>query len=117
LPVPLVAAVTELDRLVLAGRGAGRDGCAAECARLEAHLDLDRRVPPRVEHLAAVDVRDLHARRKTRRPGGRPSRARTSAPGRRGPARPTSPPPRLRAAPPARPARGSGRSPRGARAP
>ena len=44
---------------MLAGRRAGRDHRGPERARVEPHLDLDSRVPPRVEHLAAVDVDDL----------------------------------------------------------
>jgi hypothetical protein len=59
LPVPPVAAVAELDRLVLAGRRAGRDSCAPERSGLEPDLDLDRRVPPRVEYLGAVYLDDL----------------------------------------------------------
>ena len=55
---PRVAAVAQLDRLVLAGRGARRHGRAPERAGLEPDLDLDRRVSPRVEHLPAVDVDD-----------------------------------------------------------
>ena len=58
LPEPGVAAVAELDRLVLAGRGAGRHQRHAERTGLEADLDLDGRVAPRVEHLPAVDVDD-----------------------------------------------------------
>ena len=56
---PGVAAVAKLDRLVLAGRRARRNGGGAERAGLEPDLDLDRRVAPRVEHLPAVDVDDL----------------------------------------------------------
>ena len=59
LPSHASLAVAQLDRLVLARRGAGRDRGAAERARVEADLDLDRRVPARVEDLAAVDVDDL----------------------------------------------------------
>ena len=55
---PGVASVAQLDRLVLAGRGARRDGGGAERARLEPDLDLDGRVAARVEHLAGVEVDD-----------------------------------------------------------
>ena len=57
LPPYGVAAVAQLDRLVHAGRGARRHGGAAEGARLELDVDLDRRVAARVEDLAGVDVR------------------------------------------------------------
>src|SRR4029079_19172980 len=67
-------AVEEPARLVLAVRGAGRDRGAPEGAGLEPDLDLDGRVPPRVQHLAAVDVRDLHARGRLKA-GGRGPRA------------------------------------------
>ena len=59
LPEPGVAAVAELDRLVLAGRGTGRHRREPERPRLEPDLDLDRRVSPRVENLSPVDVDDL----------------------------------------------------------
>ena len=49
-------AVAQLDRLVLAGRGAGGHRRAPERARLEADVDLDRRVAARVEDLPPVDV-------------------------------------------------------------
>ena len=57
LPPYAAAAVAQLDRLVHAGRRAGRDGGAADGARLEQHVDLDGRVAARVEDLAGVDVR------------------------------------------------------------
>ena len=53
-----LAAVAELDRLVDAGRGARRHGGPAERAGLEPDVDLDGRVPARVEDLAGVDVGD-----------------------------------------------------------
>ena len=56
LAAPLGAAVTQLDRLVHAGRRAGRHDRPAERARLEPHIDLDRRVAPRVEHLPSAHV-------------------------------------------------------------
>ena len=61
---PGVAAVAQLDRLELAGRGArGHRGQAAR-AGLERDLDLDRRVAARVEDLAGVDGGDrAHGRR------------------------------------------------------
>ena len=64
-----LAAVAQLDGLVLAGRRAGRDRRAAERARLEAHVDLDGGVAAAVEDLAGVDVRDrAHARHRNGRP-------------------------------------------------
>ena len=56
LAAPGLAAVAQLDRLVLAGRGAGGDRRAAERARLELDVDLDGRVAARVEDLAGVDA-------------------------------------------------------------
>ena len=50
-------AVAQLDRLVRAGRGAGRHRGAADGAVLEAHVDLDGRVAPAVENLATPNVR------------------------------------------------------------
>ena len=58
LAAPRVAAVAQLDRLVRAGRGARGDRRAAEGARLEQDVDLDRRVAARVEDLAGADVGD-----------------------------------------------------------
>ena len=58
LPQPGVAAVAELDGLVLAGRGAGWHRREPERSRIEPDLDLDGRIPARVEDLAAVDVDD-----------------------------------------------------------
>ena len=58
LPEPGVAAVAELDRLVLPGRGAGRHERHAERTGLEADLDLHRRISPRVDDLTAVHVND-----------------------------------------------------------
>ena len=55
---PGVAAVAQLDRLELAGRGAGGHRGAAARAGLERDLDLDRRVAARVEDLARVDGGD-----------------------------------------------------------
>ena len=51
-------AVAQLDGLVLAGRRPGRDGRAPERARVEADVDLERRIAPRVEELSRVDVGD-----------------------------------------------------------
>ena len=73
-----LAAVAQLDGLVLAGRRARRDRRAAERAGLEAHVDLDRGVAAAVEDLAGVDVRDrahahavrLRAPSVAIRPGG-----------------------------------------------
>ena len=53
-----VAAVAELDRLELAGAGAGRHDGPPGGAGLELDLDLDRRVAAGVEDLAALDVVD-----------------------------------------------------------
>ena len=53
-----VAAVAQLDRLVLAGRSARGHRGAPGCAGLELDLDLDRGVAPRVEDLSADDVDD-----------------------------------------------------------
>ena len=55
---PGVAAVAQLGRLELAGRGARRHRGAAAGAGVERHLDLDRRVAPRVEDLARVYALD-----------------------------------------------------------
>ncbi len=46
-----VSPVAQLDRLELSGRRPRRDDGAAPGARLEEHLDLDRGVAARVEHL------------------------------------------------------------------
>ncbi len=54
-----VAAVAQLGRLELAGRGAGRDGRAAVRAGAQRELDLDGRVAARVQDLAGVDGLDL----------------------------------------------------------
>ena len=56
LPPHAVAAVAQLDRLVHAGRGARGDDRPAEPARDD--LDLDGRVPARVQNLAGVNVGD-----------------------------------------------------------
>ena len=53
-----LVAVAELDRLVGAGRGAGRHRRAAHRAVLEDHIDLDGRVAAAVEDLAPDDVDD-----------------------------------------------------------
>ena len=55
---PGVAAVAQLDRLELAGRGARGDRGEAARAGLERDLDLDGRVAARVEDLARVDGGD-----------------------------------------------------------
>ena len=56
--VALRVAVAQLDRLVGAGRGAGRDDGRAHRAVVEEDVDLDRRVAARVEDLAADDILD-----------------------------------------------------------
>ena len=53
-----VAAVAQLDRLELAGRGPGRDDGAALGPAVEEDLDLDGGVAPRVEDLTSDDVFD-----------------------------------------------------------
>ena len=53
-----VVAVAQLERLVLAGRRAGRDGRTAERAVVERHIDLDGGIAARIEDLAGVDVFD-----------------------------------------------------------
>ena len=60
LAAPPGPAVAELDRFVDAGRGAGRDDRAAERAGSEPHIDLDRRIAPRVDDLASAHLSDLH---------------------------------------------------------
>ena len=54
-----IAAVAELDRLVLAGRRAARHGGPPGRPAGEHDVDLDGRVPARVEDLAALHVHDL----------------------------------------------------------
>ena len=124
------------------GRRARRHRGEPERTRVEADLDLDGRVPPRVEHLPGVDVDDLaHARSQQPSPAAEPHetghpRVRAGAPsGSIGGAErrafgalvpallrvevelaSRSPPPRRRAARRARRARGSAPSSRGARA-
>ena len=67
---PGLAAVAQLDRLELAGGGAGGHGRAARGARLQPHLDLDGRVAAAVEHLTRVYLLDLtHPCRPTLPPG------------------------------------------------
>jgi hypothetical protein len=52
---PLRVPVSELERLVLAGRGAARHRGPAERAVDEDRVDLDGRVPARIQHLARQD--------------------------------------------------------------
>ena len=59
---PGVAAVAQLDRLELAGRGAGGHRGQAAGAGLQHDLDLDGRVAARVEDLARVDGGDRRSR-------------------------------------------------------
>ena len=54
-----VAAVAQLDRLVLAGRGAARHRCSAHRARCQHDIDFDGRIAAGIEDLAAGDVNDL----------------------------------------------------------
>ena len=58
LAAPRGAAVAQLDRLVHAGRGARRDDRRSGGAGLEPDVDLDGRVPARVEHLPPAHVGD-----------------------------------------------------------
>ncbi len=95
---PGVAAVAQLDRLELAGRGARGHRREAARAGLERHLDLDRRVAARVEDLAGVDGGDgAHGARQSI--DGRAGRARLLE--RFGRARRRAP--EARSAPPRRP--------------
>src|SRR5207342_2750208 len=52
---PLGVPVPELERLVLAGRGAARHRGPAERAVDQDRVDLDGRVPARIQHLAGQD--------------------------------------------------------------
>ena len=56
--VPTRLGVTQLERLVLAGRRAARYGRPAERAIVEDDVDLNGGVPPRIEDLAGGDVLD-----------------------------------------------------------
>ena len=56
--VALLVAVAQLDRLVRAGRGAGRHGGAAHGAAFELDLDLDGGIAAAVEDFAGADVDD-----------------------------------------------------------
>src|SRR5262249_48067139 len=58
LAVPRVAAVAELDRLVHAGRCAGRHRGPADGPGFEQHIDFDGRVPAGVEDLTGADIGD-----------------------------------------------------------
>ena len=60
-----IVAVTEFDRFVLAGRGAGGDRGAPERSGVEHDLDLDGGVAARVEDLAAEDADDVAHGRST----------------------------------------------------
>jgi hypothetical protein len=57
--VARLVAVAQLERLVLARRGAGRHGGPPHVAAGDRDLDLDGGVAPRVQDLARVDVDDL----------------------------------------------------------
>ena len=109
-----VAAVAQLGRLELAGRGAGRDRRAAARARAQREVDLDGRVPARVEDLTGVDALDLAQALNAPLPSAPARRARA---GRRDRDR-SSPCPAMPPGPrrPRR-GRGSGRPPRAAPAP
>src|SRR5262249_40853216 len=58
LAAPLGRAVAQLDGLVDARGRTGRDDRASRRAGLEYHIDLDSRVPARVEHLPGAHVAD-----------------------------------------------------------
>ncbi len=53
-----LAAVPQLDGLMLAGRRAGGHRGPCECPVDEGHLDLDRRIAARIEDLAGSDLLD-----------------------------------------------------------
>ena len=55
---PALVAVAELEGLMFAGGGAGRHRRASERAVVERHIDLDRRVPSRIQHFAGADALD-----------------------------------------------------------
>ena len=57
---PSLALVAQLERLVDARRRPGRDSRATQSSRVQAHIDLDRRVAARVEDPAAVHLGDSH---------------------------------------------------------
>ena len=97
------AAVAQLDRLVHAGRGAGGDRRAPERAGLERDVDLDGRVPARVEDPAG------RARTRFALIRSAPWRGRSIDPARRAAASGTRGPPPPRAPPPARRAPRTGR--------
>ena len=59
LAAPFGGAVTELNGLVHAGRGARGHDRAAESTGLEPDIHFDGRVPARVEYLAALYFGDL----------------------------------------------------------
>jgi len=54
------AAVAQFVGLVRAGGSAGRYGGAAQGAIFEFHVGLNRRIPPGIEDLAGVNVRNFH---------------------------------------------------------
>ena len=56
--VALLVAVAQLDRLVRAGRGAGRHGGAAHGAAFELDLDLDGGIAATVQDFAGANVDD-----------------------------------------------------------
>src|SRR5260370_14807349 len=56
--VAALVAVAQLDRLVGAGRCPRWHGRPPQLARLEDHVDLDRRVAARIEDLSAMDTGD-----------------------------------------------------------
>src|ERR1700732_5320959 len=72
-PVTALVAVAQLDCLVRTGRCARGYGGPPHRPRLQHHVDLDRRVPSRIEDLPAVDAGDSGR-------GHRSSSSRLSAP-------------------------------------
>ena len=58
--VARLVAVAQLERFALAGRGARRHAGASARAAVEGHFDFHRRIPARVENLAAMHVNDFH---------------------------------------------------------
>src|SRR5438093_1441161 len=83
--------VPQLDRLALAGGGAGAHGRAAPGARLELDLDLDGGIAARVEDLASVDAGDRgHVLRTSVRTRSRRARGSARPAGRAAPANASS---------------------------
>jgi hypothetical protein len=78
--ITALVAVAQLDRLMLAGRGAGRHRRAARCAAFQLDIDLDGRVAARVQNFPRHDVLNTAHIVEFLGPDGRPLRARVSSP-------------------------------------